>query len=594
MNLRRHIDETLLVVDDGRPPSEVDRRRVGQLLEYTTRRRLNHVRGRLQSCDQSSETAGIFPGRAEKAVDDICARLMLVFNGDPRLPYPVHIRTPATQDLARDRIVDMALDAVVQAQLVPGTTSELPSQNRWGSMLVCLQRQVGGFMLHNLAGATATRTFSSWEDGDAPEESEDIRLVIKKKGYRVKCYAGSPSRQRRACVTLFTTTPLDHLWRHLQHIEVKGAALQDLGIPRLNSFSNAGRSFYQMVAMPVSEGPLAALFWHWGPPGHAAHSDLLEEVRGLILHRAAHMWYRLDLPLRDFPYKLCRMIDARLQRHEQLEVAKEFFSTPLCCLDPGFSRKVRELYNSPQEMFDCPAFRTALTEWGLASYVTNMPLERLLALIKAASPERAPLLERVCSAGLMCQLLAAHKAGGGADPGVHKAADLAREGAPLRVAETRAASKARVRPSLLYANKELQVAKKLRARQGLAADGAESATLSRVEVRRLLSTAARRFAQLPPDQKLPFIAEARRRSERAAEQQEAADTCSAGARAASFFGQGSNEFPISAEATKTALLTRLGLPPCGFDELPGFTSYSDQLREEARAKMFVLDRGRLA
>lgn len=49
-NLRKFIDENLVVIDDGREPSADDIRRVQDILEYTVARHLRHVRGRLPSC----------------------------------------------------------------------------------------------------------------------------------------------------------------------------------------------------------------------------------------------------------------------------------------------------------------------------------------------------------------------------------------------------------------------------------------------------------------------------------------------------------------------------------------------------------------
>jgi hypothetical protein len=101
----------------------------------------------------------------------------------------------------------------------------------------CLERQVGGFMLHGIGQVAALHTFRTWDDGaPAEEDDEDFRLQLKRKAWRVRKYVGDDGRVKNACITLYVTLPIDHLWRHLQWCEEHGAALQDLVISRLNFF----------------------------------------------------------------------------------------------------------------------------------------------------------------------------------------------------------------------------------------------------------------------------------------------------------------------------------------------------------------------
>ena len=141
-NLRKFIDENLVVIDDGREPSPDDIRRVQGIQVYTVARHLRRVRGRLPSCDGPS--SAVWPAAAEKRIEDACSRVAAIFNGDPRLPYPVHVRTRATERLSQEELVDMAVDAVVRGGLIPSCSSSLPSASRWGSMMACLEGQVGG------------------------------------------------------------------------------------------------------------------------------------------------------------------------------------------------------------------------------------------------------------------------------------------------------------------------------------------------------------------------------------------------------------------------------------------------------------------
>lgn len=103
------------------------------------------------------------------------------------------------------------------------------------------------------------------------------RTPRKKQGWRTKPYARSRDRRLRACMTFLLSAPLDRLLSRLQGEEVRGGALVDLSLPRLNSFMLAGRDFWLMADTPVSKGPLAPLVWYFGRDG-LEHDALLREL----------------------------------------------------------------------------------------------------------------------------------------------------------------------------------------------------------------------------------------------------------------------------------------------------------------------------
>ena len=71
-------------------------------------------------------------------------------------------------------------------------------------------------------------------------------------------------------------------------------------------------------------------------------------------------------------------------------------------------------------MMSCQAFLDMLMEWGAKSELTNMAFERLLALIKQSAAARSPPVDRLCSSGLLAQMLADHIKRGRDDPRVDK------------------------------------------------------------------------------------------------------------------------------------------------------------------------------
>lgn len=141
-NVKVWLERELVIHDDGRQPSEVDRCHFEGVLENTLLRYVNHVRGRLLQTDDPAST--LSSPKVLQRLEDGCAKLKAFFNGDLRLPYPQHIVCDSTRGLSRPELVEMGTRAIIDSCLIPGLMSALPSKSRWGSMLECLQRQVAG------------------------------------------------------------------------------------------------------------------------------------------------------------------------------------------------------------------------------------------------------------------------------------------------------------------------------------------------------------------------------------------------------------------------------------------------------------------
>ena len=122
-----HPDQGLRVIDDGRQPRAEDRQHLEGVLRCTIRRRLE-----------------MDAGPSESTINDLCERVGLVFNGDLRLPYPVHIKVLQTEHMDRNDLIEFALTVVRDAKLIPGMGSQMPSKIKWGSMLQALERQCAG------------------------------------------------------------------------------------------------------------------------------------------------------------------------------------------------------------------------------------------------------------------------------------------------------------------------------------------------------------------------------------------------------------------------------------------------------------------
>ena len=187
--------------------------------------------------------------------------------------------------------------------------------------------------------------------------------------------------------------------QRIQYLSEKGEGLQSCLSQATSPVFEARRALSDMARQPLHEGPLATLFWYVG-----AGSDTCNQVRLLSVAMGGQLWWRF-LSYETWPVKLAVLANPSMpNRHE---VAKELSESSACCLGADFALKTRPLFGSAEEMSGDRDFQGMLAAWVRTCKLDNMHIERLFAGIKCAWAEpkgRAPLAERVCSAGLLTQL----------------------------------------------------------------------------------------------------------------------------------------------------------------------------------------------
>ena len=176
-----------------------------------------------------------------------------------------------------------------------------------------------------------------------------------------------------------------------------------------------------------------------------------------VLKMCADLWWRLEVPHAQWPYKLLLMVDPLTRPQDQFDIAKQCFDANACDLDPHFTRKLRNIYFGPHDMYADSDLKTLLIAWGREGKLCNMHTERLLASIKQAAPGRSPELERVITCGYMAQMLKAHKKVGGRDPRIMIGKTAVAQGAPPRRGEPTAKRPKKSRAHVLYANEKRQM-----------------------------------------------------------------------------------------------------------------------------------------
>ncbi len=94
-------------------------------------------------------------------------------------------------------------------------------------------------------------------------------------------------------------------------------------------------------------------------------SWLVGLVRQLALELSGAIYYRIDLYLLRYPFWLLHMVHPDRSYQEQKAAAKEFFEKHMCCLDPFFSGRLRELFKTKtfEDLFKDTAVMGCLLAW---------------------------------------------------------------------------------------------------------------------------------------------------------------------------------------------------------------------------------------
>ena len=161
---------------------------------------------------------------------------------------------------------------------------------------------------------------------------------------------------------------------------------------------------------------------------------------------------------------------------------------------------MHDLCETLDELKTDTAIGQAIASFAHHTRIANMNTERDLALIKSSCHGKSPLVERICAAGMLSQVLRLHHGAGGHDPrGEEKAVDLVQAGVPLACASmgrSREICSSRSRGVFTYINAHAAPGELASKRRELAAQfyslpqeeqaqwkaAEEEARLSRVEV----------------------------------------------------------------------------------------------------------------
>ena len=101
-----------------------------------------------------------------------------------------------------------------------------------------------------------------------------------------------------------------------------------------------------------------------------------------ILHVATCTWVRLISPYTAFPWKLVALIDERVESFEKDEITRSFLLARPCCLDEGFTARLRSQCTDGHELQE--EFYPVLVQMSHQK-VTNSQIENSFARANSIS-----------------------------------------------------------------------------------------------------------------------------------------------------------------------------------------------------------------
>jgi hypothetical protein len=426
------------------------------VLRRTLRRHDDLVRGRL-SYDVEGKPHAEKPSKSQKTNDDRVETLVAAYNGDITNPIPEFYLNWIVED--RAAVADTLTASALHGGLFLGGGDNLPAANRWGSCIEAATALASGIMIHDTTCSTIVLAFPSYENGDVGDEhSDEYRAKCKGKVWRAKCLSLDREKKEKICLTVWLTPPLDHLWRHVQRLDIEGGGIFALARPNTNPYYIAGCAITAQFKDASQFADLEVYFNHFDQGSEAKRNALCENALSMNLSMGAHLYWRLELPSFEEPYKSAGIALPGSEPADRLTLCQEKYEVvracPLC-VDEHCTLKSTKLFEDAQEMHDDPEYLLTMSHFGEHGKLCNMQMERMLATIRQACPGRSPALEMLLEKGYISQILGEHLSSRGDDPRIATRENLIAEGVPLRASKETHKKRRGNDPAFLFANRKV-------------------------------------------------------------------------------------------------------------------------------------------
>jgi len=311
-------------------------------------------------------------------------------------------------------------------------------------MAQALASQTCGFNLYSLLPQGLANAFPRWDwEGDVGDLTDDLRKIMKSKIWRAKVYSSSPFLVTLASGVTLSAEAIDHLGMRLQLEGEKGGVLISILFEdERNPFVEAQLTYCRLLTQPPSH-TLFQLLFHFRAGALSPQGSLALMLMQINLTFSAWVWYMCERALREYPYPLAALGHPAFP--DQHGVCQKFIDAHDCDVDPGMGEKIRAKHKTVASLMGDIDLREGIKLWA-NSAIENMCMERLLALFKKSAGAGVPSCERLVSAGLLAQPLAAHRTAGGREPSQVTRKDLIEHGAPIASNAPAVAERARLPP----------------------------------------------------------------------------------------------------------------------------------------------------
>ena len=411
----------------GSPPAEATAH-MREILEHTLLRTLDHTAGSLvkrplQHNDEALDHELDQRFSTRRLGVNMVAKYC---NSDPRKPKIVHYCNGCC--ISKAESLQSVKAAVVQGGLLGGYSTTTPSKSRHGSTTEALGEQAAGFMCFNILPRAMARAFPRWQSGGINiDDPDDKRAYMRSKTHRAKMHCNSDRAKMLTAVLSWVAEPIDYLWMRLQYLDGRCSSMLDVQSPRHDPFLQCMRSLSQLLLQPVTSGGLRTVYNHY--ESEAERLWMAQQSQELIASMVCQIHSRFMLLFKTWPFPLAKIADVRLDSQDREKVIDELWAAHDCCLEEHFGKKLRALYESRDTGRSCSRWSSAVARH---TKLANMELERLLALMKASTAEKYPLVEHLAATSLLTQVLREHRRAEGDDPRrAQRRADLLRQGVPL-------------------------------------------------------------------------------------------------------------------------------------------------------------------
>ena len=423
-----------LVVFHCEPPAEY-KAHTKAVIDATILRRMKLVRARAIAQEGDEEGEVLRLTRTYEAFVAAVPGLMAMFNGDIRKGRIEHYCCGCCKDaegrFSRDVCVDNMVSAATSVGLFGDLDNTKPEKSKWLSSSGYLAMLAAGIAIHRVLPRVWNIAFPDWNIPALPQDSEDYHAMTRSKAYRAKLWLNNMDENARALMLTVVTAPLDHCMQVVQMLDHKGAALKKLVKSAESPFSICMSELVDMFCFP-NDSKLKVLAIHYEHAEAEERVGIARSAYQMLLSVAARVWRELDSQFRSWPTKLGA--DA------SLELFRELYAAEPCCLDAGFSAKLRAMAVDAESLMELRDVMVVLDLWARMCRVCNMSLERLLSLIRRSAPARCHV-ERILCAGHMSQLRNAHWAAGGKDCTKRTRQQLLKHGVPIKACARRRTKK---------------------------------------------------------------------------------------------------------------------------------------------------------